>query len=390
MFSRIPLAWYNLSYRPVRFAVFLAGIGFAVVLMFVQLGFWGALLDSFTAIIKQMNADLVIINQAKYSLVFTEPFPRPWLIEARSVKGVTDVKPLYLRVGSWKKPGMDADGCNSPRLLIRVIAYDLRSPVLRIPELESALEQVRISGTALADRSSKPVYNLRQPPPRAELNRRKIEIVGQFNLGTDFVNDANLIMTEQNFASYFGGGSSQPSPLEEVDVGLIFLDQGANPAQVQQDLRRKLSAEVKVLTRAELVTLEEHYWQNSMPVGFVFLMGLVVGFVVGVIICSQILSSDVADHLAEYATLKAIGYSNAYLSRVIVAEALLLSVLAFIPGTLASWLIFDVLSAMTGLPLRLTLVRAAIVLFATMVMCVLSGFLAARKVWVADPAEVFG
>ncbi len=386
--ARIPLAWNNLIYRPLRFGVFLAGIGFAIVLMFVQLGFWGALLDSFTALIDQMNADLMLVNQAKQSLVFTEPFPRSWLIDARAVPGVAEVQPLYIRVGAWKTP--DKEPCSSPRLLIRVIAYDLNRPVLHgLAHRPELLQKARFPGTALADRLSKLKYHLDRLPTQAELNSKKIDITGSFTLGTDFVNDANLIMSEQNFADYFGTAFPSLSPLEDVDVGLITLQRGANLLQVKTELEKRLPREVKVLTRQGMIERETDYWQNSMPIGFVFLMGLVVGFVVGVIICSQILSSDVADHLSEYATLKAIGYSNVYLSRVIVTEALLLSVLAFIPGSIVSWLFFQMLEALTGLPLRLTWVRAIVVLAAAIVMCVVSAFLAARKVWVADPAEVF-
>ncbi len=376
-------------HRPVAFAVFLAGIGFAVILMFVQLGFWGALLDSFTALIDRMNADLVIINKAKHSLVYTEPFPRSWLIKARAVPGVADTRPLYIRVGVWKNPGAPNKSGTYPRLLIRVIAYDLSSNALSFPEVKADLSRLRMPETALGDSSSKRNYRLARPPLQAELNGRKIEVVGLFDLGTDFVNDANLLMTEQNFVKYFGTQPLERSPLEDVDVGMVFLSPGANLQKVKQELSLSLPTEVQILTRAELAAKERRYWQTSMPVGFVFLLGLIVGFLVGVVICSQILSSDVADHLAEYATLKAIGYSNGYLSRVIIVEALLLSVLAFIPGTLVSLVIYRVLSLLTGLPLQLTLMRGCVVLGFTMLMCVVSGIVASRKVRVADPAEVF-
>ncbi len=393
MFNRIPLAWYNLTHRPFRFAVYLAGIAFAIVLMFVQLGFWSALLESFVAIVQRMDGQLVLVNKNKPSLVVTEPFPKYWLIQARGVNGVKSVVPLYIRSGTWgnplDRPPNQKDVSN--RLLIRVVAYDLRTGALKdTPEVQQHAQQLILAGTALGDRRSKAIYHVRLSPPPAELNGQKIDIVGEFTLGTDFYNDATLLMSDQNFADYFGGQTLSASALEDVDVGLIRLTPDSDVLDVQRQLKAALPCEVDVLTIAELIDREQTYWRKTMPVGFVFLLGLIVGFLVGVIICSQILSADVADHLPEYATLKAIGYSNAYLIYVILSEALLLSVLAFIPGILVSWAFYKFLEALTGLPLVMTFQGASSVLLLTMLMCTVSGLMASRRVLAADPAEVFG
>jgi len=393
MFNRIPLAWYNLTHRPFRFAVYLAGIAFAVVLMFVQLGFWGALLESFVAVIQRMDGQLVLINRVKRSLVVTEPFPKYWLVQARRVDSVESIVPMYIRTGTWKNPvGRPPEQANSSnRMLIRVVAYNLSSKALKqLPEVEQHAEQLCLPGTALGDSRSKPVYHIRISPPPAELNEQKIEIVGLFPLGTDFYNDATVLMSDENFADYFAGQSLSASPLDDVDVGLIRLAPGSDIGAVQRRLKETLPCEVEVLTIDGMIEREQRYWKDTMPVGFVFLLGLIVGFLVGVIICSQILSADVADHLPEYATLKAIGYSNGYLIYVILTEALLLSVLAFIPGMLVSLLFYKFLAGQTGLPLALTFGRGTFVLGCTMLMCVVSGLLATRRVLAADPAEVFG
>jgi putative ABC transport system permease protein len=116
---------------------------------------------------------------------------------------------------------------------------------------------------------------------------------------------------------------------------------------------------------------------------------MVLGFVVGMVICYQILAGDVADHAAEYATLKAIGYPNRYLSGVVLQEALILAAAGFVPGMAVTFGIYLLLAELTGLPLRLTPGRFGLVLGLTVVMCVASGLLALRKVQTVDPAEVF-
>jgi putative ABC transport system permease protein len=406
LFHRVPLAWLNLAHRPVRFTVFLAGIGFAVLLMFVQLGFWGALLDSVVAVIDHMDAQLVIINQAKYVLDMNEPFPLRRLAEARAVDGVKSVTPLYVRMAPWKTPltsveldgasfsifgvaTRDAEDPEPDHQLIRVLAFDPSSGAMRFPEVASHASLLRLGETALRDKQSKGIYHMPTGDFSTELCERRIRLVGGFNLGTDFSSNGNLIMSNENYATYFNGLTASANPLDDVEIGLVTLEDDKDPQEVKARLEAVLPSDVRVLTRDQYAQEERAFWQKSTPVGFVFLLGLVVGFVVGVIICSQILSSDIADHLAEYATLKAIGFTNRFLTRVVLGEALLLSLLAFLPGVIFSRAVYFVLHKATGLPMDLTLGRAAWVLGCTVLMCVISAFLAIGKVWVADPAEVF-
>src|SRR5205823_1850948 len=100
-------------------------------------------------------------------------------------------------------------------------------------------------------------------------------------------------------------------------------------------------------------------------------------------------ASDVSDHLAEYATLRAIGYSNWYLSRVVMQESLILAAAGFVPGILVTAGVYALLGLLTGLPVNLTSTRIGWVFLATVVMCVGSGLFALRKAQTVDPANVF-
>jgi putative ABC transport system permease protein len=110
---------------------------------------------------------------------------------------------------------------------------------------------------------------------------------------------------------------------------------------------------------------------------------------VGIVIVYQILSTDVADHLKEYATFKAIGYKQAFFLGIVFEEALILAVLGFIPGTLAAMGIYKLLALKSGLPVGLTLGRALLVFIGTIVACSISGAIATRRLSQADPADLF-
>jgi putative ABC transport system permease protein len=389
--KRVPLGWLNLTHRKGRFAVALAGVSFAIVLMFVQLGFRNALYDSTVQLIRHFKADLVLRHNAKYALGVTERIPLYCLDLARGVPGVARARPLYIEFETSRWRGVKApDGDPPIPWNIRSIAVNLSDPALDIPEIAAYADRLRAPDTVLMDERSKNTYGDWRRQHRGYLAGKEVHVVGTFKLGTDFANDGNLILSEENFAKFFPlRGLQSGSAFTRVDLGLLRLAPDADLEAVRAALEKVLPDNVFVKTRDEFEAEEMTFWQKSTPIGFVFRLGMTMGFLVGVVICFQILSTDVADHLKEYATLKAIGYANRYLTLTVIQQAVLLALVGFVPGLLFSLALYRVLAGITGLPLSLTFGRAALILVLTVLMCVLSGLLALRKVKQADPAEVF-
>jgi len=408
---RTPLAWCNLTHDKVRFALFVLGIVFAVVLMFVQIGFRGALLDSNSLIQDRVNADLVLVSQNRQALIMREPISRHRLNAAASVSGVKEVHPLFLDngLGVMRNTSENPDE-RTPSRSLRVVGVNPDAYLLKIAELDPAnakylANRLKTPGTAIYDRKAKvdddnlpghTVFGPLKDGIETELAGKKITLVGGFDLGPDFTTDGLLIVSEETFAEYLRRPYTFGEPLADVDLGLIRLHPGADREQVRRDIRAALAqgagegnVDVDVLTPEELVAREHNYWLTNTPIGFVFAFGMIMGFTVGMVICYQILSGDVADHLAEYATLKAIGYGSSYLAWVVIQEALILAVVGFAVGLAISTALFWLLTDITGMPMTMTLTKAALVLASTVGMCVCSALLALVKLWRADPADVF-
>ncbi len=136
--------------------------------------------------------------------------------------------------------------------------------------------------------------------------------------------DGTIIASDATFLRIFP--SRQPGV---VEMGLIRLQPNADPEAVRAALERSLPNDVEVITHAELIRREKNYWDVNTPIGFVMLMTLVICFVVGSVILYQILYTDVTDHLAEFATLKAMGYANGHLFLVVLFQAVILAMLAY-------------------------------------------------------------
>jgi putative ABC transport system permease protein len=389
IFSRVPLALLNLTHDKRRLVVCVLGVAFAVFLMFAQMGFQNAMLDGSVALIRQFNGELVIVSKARTALVSKEPFTRRRLEQARSVPGVRAAYPVYLDYFSyWKDRFAPAEETTNSNP-IRIIAFDPDQPVLDNQAVRAQQGDLKIPFNILLDRKSKREFGKIQVGVEQELGQHAVRVAGVFTLGTDFASNGNVIMSDMTYARMAPGGAGPNAVLALVDVGVVRLEDGADPEEVRRDLERTLPDDVAVLTRDDFAAAEMRYWKRSTPIGFVFQFGLVMGFIVGAVICYQIISTDVSDHLAEFATLKAIGYQDGYLNQTVLRETLWLSVLGFLPGLALSWILYRTLDLWVGLPMRLTPWRVLAILGLTTLMCVLSGLVALRKVKSADPAEVF-
>jgi putative ABC transport system permease protein len=95
-FRKIPLAWLLLTRQPLRLAVAIAGISFAGILMFMQLGFRDGLFDTSVTIHKLLDADLVLISPRSKSSISMSGFPKRRLIQTLAVEDVEKTTPVNL------------------------------------------------------------------------------------------------------------------------------------------------------------------------------------------------------------------------------------------------------------------------------------------------------
>ncbi len=393
--KKTPLAWKNLTHDWRRLAVAVAGIGFAVVLMFTQIGFQNALFDSQVKMIDDLEGDIFLVSPAKYTLAAEKRFPRELVNQADSCPGVEGAYPLYteLTLSRLKNLRPGASGKGYP---IRSIGFRLEDDVFRSKDVRDQLTLLRMPKSALIDINSKrdnfdfPMEDLSAlAKAPAELAGKRVNIVGTFRLGTDFAHDGNLVMSAENFAAFFPERLQGRDPLAVVDIGIVKIKKGADLQTVQKEIDDLLDDRVLVLTREKFRKQEVQFWDRSTPIGIIFAAGKVIGFVVGMVICYQVIYSDIADHMPEFATLKAMGYKPWYFRGLIVMEAVLLSIVGFVPGAIASIGLYAVLAHATGLLLKMTIWTMFVVLVTTLAMCNLSGLFAVRKLLRADPASLF-
>lgn len=387
---RTPLAWLNTTSSYPKLALASSGISFAVVLMFMQIGFLNGLFDSTVQLLRLLRADLIIISPARYTVPSEQRFDYGLILRARGLNQVREAYPLYIdrAMAEIRVIG------NSSRS-IRAIGIPLDGEVFVNPEMNAKCKLLLDRNDAIVDRKSKSMYgfekyNLQKlRGQEIELSGKKIQMQEWVEIGTDFVYDGSIVMTDRGVEHFFPFRNGRNPPLAAVDLGLVVLEAGADKLVVQAELQSLLGNAIQVYDREALIQREIAFWATNTPIGIIFSIGTVMGLFVGVIICYQILFTDIHDHLAEFATLKAMGYGPYYFLRFVMTQSFYLSIFGFFPGWLLSWLLYQLLSERTGLVMMLTPMRIILVFCLTFVMCAVSGALAVRKLWDADPATLF-
>lgn len=382
---KIPLAWLQLTHEKIRLLIALAGIGFADMLMFMQLGFQAALFDSSTTLHRSLEGDVFLMNRQSDALISLSSFSRRSLYQALGEPEVAEVSPVYINFGLWKNPET-----RETRQLM-VLGFNPADEIFDLPGIDSASKDaIKLPDVVLFDAQSRlefgPVAELFTDGEtvETEVEQREIRVGGLFEMGASFGADGNLITSDLNFLRLFP--NRDPGLIE---IGIIQLKPGADAEQVAAKLQQKLPEDVQVYTKEEFVDSEREYWETSTSIGFVFNLGTAIGFVVGIVIVYQILYTDVANHLPEYATLKAMGYRDRYFIGVVFTEAVILACIGYIPGYLIATGLYSLAAGATSLPLAMTVSRAVIVYILTVVMCTVSGSVAVRKLAAADPADIF-
>jgi putative ABC transport system permease protein len=381
----VPLAWRNISADRRRLVRSTSGIAFAVLLMMLQLGFRNAFLDSALEVINQIDGDVFLTSATKFRFGRKDPFSRRQLYAARAVDGVEWVRPIYAEwlTSGWKNP-------QTRKIYnVQVLAFDPDQPVFRFPEVNTHIDELRRPDTALADARARSFLGVASAGTVTELARRNIRIVGAISLGPDFTTDGTVITADRTFMKFFSPHDLEEGELTDVEFGVIKVRSDRSPAQVQRALQQALPANIAVRTKAELVELETGFQNNVSPVGPIFMLGTAIGFVVGMMITYQILYTDLSDQLPQYATLKAMGYADAYLVRIVLEQAGFYGLVGFVPALLCGVVLYHVIGEIALLPLRMSAGILLGTFVLTVGMCVLSGLLAVRRVLAADPAEVF-
>lgn len=385
LWTRTPLGWYQLLHNRRRLIVAVAGVAFANILIFMQLGFLGALFESSVIPIRLLDADVVLMSPEARGLANLGTIPRRRLYQALGVKGIKSGITFQFGTLSYRNPA------THKLISAMVFAVDPNAHAFNDPQINAQLPTLKLIDTALFDQRTRGDFAAtlaamrRGERVRTEILGREVTFAGLFSVGASFENDGTLVMSDQTFLHVAPRRS-----LSAITAALLKVNLGTDPEQIAATLHLVLPPQdTQVITKAAWIRFIQDYLAKETPIGFVFTFGVTVGLFIGFVIVYQILFADVNDHLAEYATFKAMGYTDGFLLSVVFEEALLLAVLGFVPGFAITLGFYEITRLVTHLPIAMDAARIALVFALSFGMCAASGAIATRRLSAADPADIF-
>lgn len=375
---KTPLAWRNVLQSKIRSFIALCGISFAILLIFMQLGFYAAAGTSATNVYEALDFDVLVLSPQYVFLARPAQFPRNRLEQMRSVADVEAVTPIWIGLGEWRSVE------TRDRWNILTLGVDPAQRPFRDDAVNDQLPLLTVPDNALADSLSRPQHGRLTTGTVSEVQHHRIRIVGQYAIGAGFVAGATLVTGRDTFLEVFKEAS-----LDTINAGLVKLAPGASARTAAAELTKRLWPAAKAVSRADLSKAERTFWLNVKPIGIMFTSGVLVAFVAGAVILYQVLASEVQNRLREYATLKALGYSNGYVYGAVLRQAMIFALLGFVPAFFFTIGLYSLLRTQALVPVTMEMSRALGVLFLTGLMCLSATFLAIRKLREADPADLF-
>jgi putative ABC transport system permease protein len=366
----IHMLWHDKK----RLLLSTGGISFAVIIMFMQLGFFNGINDSQANIARLINADIVVINKKRTHLNKWNRFSLIKLHQIMATEGVAEGVPIYKEGAGLKNPDT-----NQVKRTI-VYSFPTNSAPFNLPNVSpEKMELLKIKGNVLFDSRSREIYGNFKVGDSLTIDQKSYTLAGFVEVGPNIINDGTILIGETSWRKVG----------DTLIMGLLRVEKGAGIQEVAARIRENLSDDLIVMTPQELAEREIEYTTINAPIGAIFGIGLIVSLFIGIVICYQILFNEVTDNIKQYATLKAMGFSNSFLIKTILEEAALLAVIGFLPGLFLSYWIYDITSEATRLIMVFTPERISFIFILALVMCLFAGLLAMRKVLKLDPAELY-
>ncbi len=390
LYVAMRLAYQQLTHRGAKLIGALLGVTVAVVLMFTQLGFKGALYDSAVAVARSLDGEIIMTSPDFQTMSFNPPWmPRDLLYEARTVEGVVAASPFY---GATVQVVNPVDG---NFLTTWLYAFAPDQPVFSLPDVNKNIAQIRLAQSAIIDRRSRnelgvlanDVVRLGHMDlvlPASSLALQFVfTMVGTFEIGPTINVDGNIITSDLNYYRYLR------IPLDRVSLGVVRVAQGSDPAAVKEALDRRFGSRARIFLKEEFTDNEIGFYAHKTPIGFIFNAGLAVGVFVGIVFIVQVLHGIISDNIREYATLRAIGYNQRFFVQLVAIIAVSISVVTYLPSILITLLIYQVASSATKLPLILKNSYLLEVFFLVVTMGLVATFVTTKKLKQADPVDLF-
>ncbi|PYU11862.1 MAG: hypothetical protein DMG37_15210 [Acidobacteria bacterium] len=368
------LALQNILHDRGRFSVTVLGVSFAVFLMVFQGSLLSGFLQAASRLIDASDSDIWITARGVQAFEFGTALESRVREMAAGVPGVTDTSRVCMAFAVYRTPV-------GKQQVVALVGADpgvgRRFPV---PDrLESAGEMS--PDAVLYDVSDRKQIDVNELPAEVEINRHRASIEREIRGYGAFLGVPFLFTSYRNAVRYMDSGPEQGMYI------LLRVDQSYSISQVQQNLKQRLP-EVDVLTQDEFAHKSRMYWTIKTGAGGAILTAAVLGFLIGLVVVSQTIYANTMENIEEYATLKALGASQAFVARIVLSQALICGMIGSVLGLLA--VIPSINYAKSLIPwIHAPWWLPGAMVVPSLAMCSLASIVSVRSALTVEPGRVF-
>jgi putative ABC transport system permease protein len=364
-----------LAHRPIRLLATWSGLGLLFFLASVQVGLLVGWCDTVSAIIRHADADVWVMAEQAPGFDFGTAIPHRRVYQARNVAGVAWAQALFVETNYWQRP----DG---RRVNVQMVGLDGDCAGGPWAMNEGTADRVLLPDAVIVDNLFLELLGVRQLGDEAEIQGRRAVVRG---LSTEVRTFTSLPVVFCSLES--GRKYDRRYGSDEVTYVLVRCSPGYSAETIRDRLEAELP-HVEVLTRDEFALRTMRYWMLETGAGLTVILAATLGLTVTVVVTSQMLFAVTQEHLANYATLMAIGFGRNQLVACVLVQGLVLAGGEVLLGSAgfasAAWL-----SLGTNMPLETTPGVYSGLVAVSVGGCLLGALVSVTTVFRVDPATVF-
>lgn len=371
----VDLAFKSLLHDKLKFAITVAGVAFAVMLVLVQVGLFLGLMDNASITIEHMSADLWVTSKNTPNIDFSHTFPETYVNRVRTVPGVERADNLLVWFAQIALPNGAQEGTEFYAL------EDFNRWNIPWKVEGGDVEDLRRGDYMMMDHAATKRFGAFQVGDYREVNGHRMKIIGRTREAVSFTT------TPLIFLDYEKAQGLNELLKNRSTYVLVKLEPGADRAAVMAEIQRRLPYN-DVYTRDEWAQRSRAYWIKNTGLGLNIAMTVFLGCLVGIVVVAQTLYSSTMEHIKEFGTVKAIGGSNADIYAILGKQASIAAIAGYGVGAVMA---YGMAPLVTQVDLKLIIPNelAVAVFFGALVMCLLAAMISFRKVASIDTALVF-
>ena len=367
----------NLLQHEVRLIAACSGISVALFLLMMQTAFLTGVEVKVTQFYRIFDFDLAILPDSYQILWSFDKFNRVRLSQAQSIPSVTDTLGINFTVAHWTE-------LPSKRLSsVLLFGFDNPNGFVQDPAVSQGMGRLVDSRSILVDAMSEPDLGPVTVGRKIKINDHEADVVGLFELGLFFYAEGSVIARNADFALFTGADPRM------ISIGLVRIAKGADVNAVKSQIAAALPDDVLVLTHDDLLAQEQAYFLSTKPIGIMVNIGMLIACVAATVIIIQVLSTEVGNRLKEYAVLKAVGFSPAFIYGIGIVQATVLGLAGLVPATIGAGVVLALVQYLTHLPTALSLSLVGLALAVSLALSLFAAACVLLRIERADPAELY-